>query len=145
MTTKPSSIKNGSITILTNKNFHKEKAYIISVFCKDFLNVDYKVEVDDSVNGYLVSFNKVIITLPDIFFENFYEDVNKNEPNVETVVTGLAEPETTELPAWFFISQKKGSVDDYTIPVDIFGMAFFLISNFQRKINTVEILENLPS
>tara|TARA_R110001599_G_scaffold150929_2_gene335189 strand:- start:44715 stop:46106 length:1392 start_codon:yes stop_codon:yes gene_type:complete len=130
LTNKPSSIKNGSITILTNKNFHKEKAYIISVFCKDFLNVDYEVEVDDSVNGYLVSYNNVIITLPDVFFGNFYEDANKNEPNVETIVTGLAKPETTELPAWFFISQKKESVNDYTIPVDIFGMAFFLMSGF---------------
>lgn len=113
-----------------NSDCYSEKAYIISVFCKDYLNVNYQLEVDDSINGYLVSYNKVNITLPDIFFGNFYENAKNIEPNVETIETGLADPEITELPAWFFASQEKRSVDEYTIPVDIFGMAFFLMSGY---------------
>ncbi|MEP1151496.1 MAG: polysaccharide deacetylase family protein [Balneola sp.] len=115
---------------MTNKNFAKEKAYIIDVFCKDFLRTEYEIEFSDSVKGYEVKLGNVSLKFPDVFFDTYYENKNEKAPRVNVFDTGVSFSELSNLPAWFFITKNDDVFNKYTYPIDIFGMAFFLMTGY---------------
>ncbi|MEO9885904.1 MAG: polysaccharide deacetylase family protein [Balneola sp.] len=109
----------------TNSNFSKEKTYIIDVFCKDFLSIDYNINFDDSLKNFVIENENLKVELPDIFFENFYKNKIEKAPITENFETGLFDDNLAQLPAWFFTSKENNS-----LPVDILGMAFFVMTGY---------------
>lgn len=118
--------------ILTDEYFH-EKKYIFDVLIEDYLGLTYSIEIDQHATHYTLQKEGERVLIPDVFFANQYVVPIKTEPilaHVDIEIEGVSSP---NLPFWFFREETPlGVIDNQnkTLPADIIGMAFFLLSGY---------------
>ncbi|MBO6523476.1 MAG: polysaccharide deacetylase family protein [Balneolaceae bacterium] len=111
--------------IITISDSHVlEKKYILHIFFHDFLNVEYSIDVSETIDGYYVEGKDEKFLLPDIFFKKVFKKDLEKEPEVHEIMYGRSRDE--KLPAWFTTEDQAS----YLLKADIIGMAFFLLSGY---------------
>lgn len=107
---------------ITSSSKHKSlKEYIAAVFVEDYLKAEMSFNIDDTIDGFTIIYDGKKITLPDVFFSTVYENQNITDPILEYIHVNQE-----KLVAWYTTENNA----EYTLPVDIFGMAFFLMSGY---------------
>ncbi|MBO6794885.1 MAG: polysaccharide deacetylase family protein [Balneolaceae bacterium] len=112
-------LKNETVKIITGSNFAQEKHFILSVFVEDFLGMHLDMEFLVEKTGYELIYQSNCVQLNDVFFgDNYFND--KTHQNLKSFNL-----KGNELPAWFYDVNTE-----LDIKVDIFGMAFFIMSGY---------------
>lgn len=118
------------VKITSSPHCISEKQFVFDVMIRDFLKLDYALEILDEADGYSITFEEKQILIPDVFFDQIYKKDHKLLPEVEAYQTGYDNASLDKLPGWFANKQRTNDSGIRTLPVDVIGMAFFLMSGY---------------
>lgn len=114
--------------VISSPGFYLEKQYVFDVLIRDCFGKEYEFLVEEKLKSFEIFFNENKVTIPDIFFSSYYEKTEQ-EPEVRNYKTGSEISYLKELSGWF--GQDEEDVNSLnTFPIDIIGMAFFLLSGY---------------
>ena len=124
-------------------SFSGEKSYVISQILMRWLGLEVSIIFDEGTD-YRISMpnDERVIILPDYFFSQFSEVLLSGAP-IEGVTEEFWQIPShlmsqsileSKMPRYFENSDAQGIVDsyDYEIPIDIFGVCFYLLSRMEE-------------
>ncbi len=120
------------LKITSGPGFRSEKQFIFDVFIKDFLKLDYNLEIHEEADFYSIAHGDKQVLIPDVFFGHVYDKDVLTQPEVNSYPTGVDGLSLSELPGWYSGMGKTSVTDSHknSLPVDVIGMAFFLMSGY---------------
>ncbi|HPG36213.1 MAG TPA: polysaccharide deacetylase family protein [bacterium] len=127
-------------------NFFAERQYIANVMLKEFLGLDYDIEQVADAKTVKISNNENTreITFPDVFFSMDESDWLKErslpkEPLKiinSSVFPGNPILSSDRIPLIYGTNESEVSVseEEISIPVDVFGSAFFMLTRYEEAV-----------
>lgn len=115
-----------------------ERKYVIDILLKNFLGVDYKLEIDYNSDKYSIKFNNSELLFVDSFFNNYPEPLSylkyRALPQDVTLIKNEFIPEE-DLPVLFGDNQLLVTENRIESGLDIFASSFFLLSRWEEYVN----------
>ncbi|MCD4794190.1 MAG: polysaccharide deacetylase family protein [Bacteroidales bacterium] len=127
-----------TVKIQIPKNNIPERRYIINVFFKEFLCIEYQIEEADTDN-YKINFQDKIIEIKDAFFNQFPEDLSYlKKENIPLKVIFAENKFTTEanIPVLYGNTEIKTSENTIKCGIDIFASSFFMLTRWEENVIT---------
>jgi len=126
------------VKIIIPNNYIPEREYIVEIFFKNYLGVDYEIHKESRPEYKIILENNNVLVIKDHFFIKQHEDIDyinlKNIPEKAMYMKNIFLPEK-DIPVIFGDGLLKICDNKIICGIDIFSSAFFMLTRWEEITN----------